>query len=168
MKSKAGRRSWAFPGPIAVVARMHRAAQDEERAAAGDRWLDEGWVIATDDGDAVNPRNDWAEWKGLLRETGLRDGRLHDARHTAATLLLRAGIVERTTQSLMGLGRLAERSAISARDRRDPARRRLARRNSPVGRRRADSDSVSAGEPSQIVSGEVTATGNATETDRSH
>ncbi|MBS2551806.1 tyrosine-type recombinase/integrase [Catenulispora sp. NL8] len=83
----------------------------EERAAAGDRWLDEGWVIATEKGDAVNPRNDWAEWKDLLRETGLRDGRLPDARHTAATLLLRAGIVERTTQSLTGWGdtRIAQR-----------------------------------------------------------
>jgi integrase len=32
----------------------------------------------------------------------VRDGRLHDARHTAATLLLILEVVDRTTQGLMG------------------------------------------------------------------
>ncbi|WP_194923133.1 tyrosine-type recombinase/integrase [Catenulispora pinisilvae] len=169
VKSKAGRRSWALPGPIAVVVRMHRVAQEEERVAAGDRWLDEGWVIATENGDAVNPRNDWAEWKELLRETGLRDGRLHDARHTAATLLLRAGIVERTTQSLMGWGdtRNAQRyQHVTGVIQRDAASR-VGTLLWGVGEL-APSPSQLAIKPSQTVSGELSATGSATETDQSH
>jgi hypothetical protein len=38
----------------------------------------------------------------MLEEAGLREGRLHDARHTAATVLLILEISERTTMSIMG------------------------------------------------------------------
>jgi hypothetical protein len=42
------------------------------------------------------------EWKALLETAGLREARLHDARHTAATVLLILGQPERTVMSLMG------------------------------------------------------------------
>ncbi len=35
-------------------------------------------------------------------EVGLRDGRLHDARHTAATVRLILGVPERAVMGLMG------------------------------------------------------------------
>jgi integrase len=38
----------------------------------------------------------------LLREAGIRDGRLHDARHTAATVLLMLGVSQPTMMSIMG------------------------------------------------------------------
>ncbi len=47
-------------------------------------------------------RKDWAEWKALLAEANVRDGRLHDARHTAATVLLILGVPERAVMGLMG------------------------------------------------------------------
>ncbi len=40
-------------------------------------------------------RTDWEAWKRLLQEAGVRDARLHDARHTAATLLLPQGVAPR-------------------------------------------------------------------------
>jgi integrase len=40
--------------------------------------------------------------KDLLWEAGVRDIRLHDARHTAATVLLLLGVPERTAMALMG------------------------------------------------------------------
>jgi integrase len=42
------------------------------------------------------------EWKSLLSEANVRDGRLHDARHTAATVLLILGVPERAVMGLMG------------------------------------------------------------------
>ena len=53
-------------------------------------------------GRPLNPNTDYDEWKRLLRKAGLRDGRLHDARHTAATVLLILGVPARTVMSLMG------------------------------------------------------------------
>lgn len=36
------------------------------------------------------------------QDTEVRDARLHDARHTAATFILQAGIPDRVAQSMMG------------------------------------------------------------------
>jgi site-specific recombinase XerD len=104
----------------------------------------------------------------MLR-AGLRDSRLHDARHTAATLLLRAGIVERTTQSLIGWGdtRIAQRfQHVTGVIQRDAASR-VGTLLWGVGEL-APTPSQRAIESSQTVSGDVTATGSAAETDRSH
>ncbi|HZA05843.1 MAG TPA: tyrosine-type recombinase/integrase, partial [Propionibacteriaceae bacterium] len=45
---------------------------------------------------------DYHRWKALLKLAGVRDGRLHDARHTAATVLLVLGVPERTVMGIMG------------------------------------------------------------------
>ena len=41
----------------------------------------------------------------------MRDARLHDVRHTAATFILQAGILDRVAQSMMGWsdGKMAKR-----------------------------------------------------------
>ncbi|WP_165401216.1 hypothetical protein [Herbihabitans rhizosphaerae] len=38
-------------------------------------------------GKPTHTRIDHDTWKALLRRAGVRDARLHDARHTAATML---------------------------------------------------------------------------------
>ena len=38
----------------------------------------------------------------MLKVAGVRDGRPHDARHTAATVLLVLGVPERTVMGIMG------------------------------------------------------------------
>ncbi|MFC4858769.1 tyrosine-type recombinase/integrase [Actinophytocola glycyrrhizae] len=43
-------------------------------------------------GKPIDPRSDHNEWKALLADAGVRDARLHDARHTAATVLLLLGV----------------------------------------------------------------------------
>ncbi len=75
--------------------RAHERQQQAERAAAGDKWTDEGWLFATETGRGTSPRTDYDDWKELLSSAKVRDGRLHDARHTAATVLLILGVSER-------------------------------------------------------------------------
>lgn len=41
-------------------------------------------------------------WKELLNEAGVREARLHDARHTAATTLLVLGVPDRVVMDLVG------------------------------------------------------------------
>ena len=53
-------------------------------------------------GNALSPNMDYREWKALLVAAGVRDGRLHDARHTAATVLLLLGVPDRAVMDLMG------------------------------------------------------------------
>ncbi len=101
-KSRAGKRVIGLPDPLIALFRVHKRKQDAERATARQLWHDEGWVFAKLDGRPLNPNTDYHEWKSLLTEAGLRDARLHDARHTAATVLLLLGVPTATAMALMG------------------------------------------------------------------
>ena len=50
----------------------------------------------------MEPRDDWADWKWLCKAAAVRGARLHDARHTAATLLLEQGVDVRVVQEILG------------------------------------------------------------------
>jgi len=102
VKSRAGKRPMGVPAPLLALLTAQKVAQDAERAKAGDLWQNGDWVFATETGSPLNPNTDFHEWKDLIKEAGVRDARLHDARHTAATLLLILGSEGRTTQGLMG------------------------------------------------------------------
>ncbi|MFE3471271.1 tyrosine-type recombinase/integrase [Streptomyces bacillaris] len=101
-KSRAGRRVVGLPAQLADLLTAHQVKQEAERLEAGDRWADEGWLFATPDGRGTSTRTDYDDWKELLAAAGVRDGRLHDARHTAATVLLILGVSERAVMGLMG------------------------------------------------------------------
>jgi len=72
-----------------------------ERAAARQLWEDGDWVFASEIGRPTNPSTDYHQWKDLLSNAGVRDGRLPDARHTAATVLLLLGVPERAVMGIM-------------------------------------------------------------------
>lgn len=101
-KSLAGRRTVGLPDPLIALLRVHRTRQLSEKLQAGALWHDGGWVFSDEFGRAISPRTDWGHWKKLLQVAGVRDVRLHDARHTAATCLLLLGVSPRATMALMG------------------------------------------------------------------
>ncbi len=101
-KSTAGRRVVGLPDALCRILEEHRVAQARERLHAGQLWVDGGWLFTNEIGAPINPRTDWDEWKKLLKTADIRDGRLHDARHTAATVLLMLGVSEQTIMGLMG------------------------------------------------------------------
>jgi len=86
-KSRAGRRAVGLPDELVELLTAHRDEQEKERVTAAQLWRDSGYVFTTPRGEPVNPNTDYHHWKRLLADAGLRDGRLHDARHTAATVL---------------------------------------------------------------------------------
>lgn len=111
-KSRKGIRTVPLPAPLVAALRAHRATQAAEQLAAGSMWQrppvkgrlqsGTGFVFATPTGKPIDPRKDWQAWKDLLQEAGVRDARLHDARHTAATFMLVAGVDTRTVMDLLG------------------------------------------------------------------
>jgi len=101
-KSRAGRRTIVLPAQLAEAMRDHYQQQCAERAIARELWEDHDLVFAQQSGKPIDPRADWAAWKALLKSAGVRDARLHDARHTAATLLLAAGVPARVVMELLG------------------------------------------------------------------
>lgn len=106
-KSRAGRRVISLPTPLVWALLAHRTAQDVEREVAAEVWQANGWVFAQADGRPIDPRADYKECKMLLAAAGVRDARLHDARHTAATMLLVLNVPSRMVMDLMGWTQLS-------------------------------------------------------------
>ena len=122
----AGRRGIALPGQLFALITEHRKLQDREREHAGSGWRAGGWIFARPTGNPLDPRRDQYEWKALLEEAGVRDARLHDTRHTAATTLLLLGVPERAVMDVMGWSNavmVSRYAHVTARLRRDIADR---------------------------------------------
>lgn len=81
---------------------LHEAAQKPEREFAGTEWHEGGFMFTGPTGLPIDPRRDMEEWKDILRVAGVRDRRLHDARHTTATVLLILGISNENVMAVMG------------------------------------------------------------------
>ncbi|HEY5979326.1 MAG TPA: site-specific integrase, partial [Microlunatus sp.] len=124
-KSKAGRRRVGLPPALVELLASHREEQDRERSIAGSLWVETDRVFTNELGEAIKPNSDYHAWKALLKRAGVRDARLHDARHTAATVLLVLGVPERTVMGIMGwssTGMAARYQHVS-----DPIRRSVAK-----------------------------------------
>jgi integrase len=102
VKSKAGRRGIRLPDQLFTLLMQHQEAQNREREYAGTEWREGEWMFTQPNGRPLDPRADHDEWKALLGDAGVRDARLHDARHTAATVLLLLGVPERAVMDFMG------------------------------------------------------------------
>ncbi|WP_030892474.1 tyrosine-type recombinase/integrase [Streptomyces sp. NRRL S-1868] len=101
-KSRAGRRAVPLPGPLVTMLRSHAEEQAREQKAAGNLWIESDYVFTKPLGGPLSPNTDYHDWKRLLEAAGVRDGRLHDARHTAATILMLLGVPDRVIDQVMG------------------------------------------------------------------
>ncbi len=106
-KTAKSRRSVALdPGTVEAL-RVHRMRQVEERMAWGPAWKDHGLVFSREDGSPLDP--DWVSkrFERLVAVTGLPALRLHDLRHTHATLALQAGIHPKVVSERLGHSTIA-------------------------------------------------------------
>lgn len=101
-KTRAGRRTIGIPEQLLTLLRRHKEEQARERALARDLWVEKEYVFTSPTGEPLNPNTDHHRWKDLLKAAGVREGRLHDARHTAATVLLILGVPEAVVDRIMG------------------------------------------------------------------
>lgn len=65
-------------------------------------WRDCGLVSTTVAGRPVAPRDHSLHWAAFLEGVGIRPARLHDARHTAATVLPVQDVDQRVVMSMFG------------------------------------------------------------------
>lgn len=90
-KSWRSRRTLRLPDDVLAALRTLKASQAAERLAIGQSWPDTGLVAVREDGTPIRPETYSAEFTRLIKAAGLPVIRLHDARHTAASVLLAAG-----------------------------------------------------------------------------
>lgn len=80
----------------------HRVRQDNDRLLAGPAWSDAGLVFTTALGGPLDPNNVYDRFIESCRRAGVPVIRLHDGRHTAATLALQAGAHPKLVQEMLG------------------------------------------------------------------
>jgi integrase len=90
------------PGIAVTALKSHRIRQGEARSAAGSGWHDLDLIFASSIGTPLEPRNVTRLFKHLLATAGLPDMRLHDLRHSCATLLLAQGVNPRVVMETLG------------------------------------------------------------------
>src|SRR5262245_47548848 len=102
LKSARSRRTIALPAIAVTALRARRVRQLEQRLAAGGRWHDGGFVFTSAIGTPLEGRNVTRQFKALLTAAGLPSIRLHDLRHSSATLLLAQGVNPRVVMETLG------------------------------------------------------------------
>jgi integrase len=101
-KTARGRRRIALD-PVTISAlRGHRRAQAAERLVAGPGWSDTGLLFTHEDGRPLHPEYVRRLFDRHLRRVGLPRIRLHDLRHTHATLALQAGVHPKVVSERLG------------------------------------------------------------------
>jgi integrase len=100
-KTDRGRRSIALDSATVTVLRDHQAKQHERRAAVTPL-DDHDFVFCHSDGRPLNPNRLTQAFSRQLRAAGLPKIRLHDLRHTHATLALEAGIHPKVISERLG------------------------------------------------------------------
>jgi len=101
-KTDAGRRTIPVSPRLGATLRSHRRAQLEERMAWGEAWSDTGYVFTREDGAPLHPEHLSTAFERHVRRAGLRMIRLHDTRHTCATLALQAGVPTEVVSRWLG------------------------------------------------------------------
>ena len=101
-KTKKSRRDLTIDSRIASALKRIHLQQAKWRLACGPDWVDSGFVFTTKNGDPRYPSNVYAQYKKLLKQTGLPDITLHDLRRTWATLSVEAGVRIEQAQEALG------------------------------------------------------------------
>lgn len=102
-KTKSGKRTVVLPEDTIRELKTHRKRQAQEKLLLGEAYQDHNLVFCTEKGTPLDPRNFTRHFKRLLKKAGLpTDIRLHDLRHTYATLLLKRGVPAKIVQELLG------------------------------------------------------------------
>lgn len=91
---------------VAVLAE-HRSAQEAERTSWGLQPVDAGLVFTKEDGSPLNPDFVTKHFYVLAQRAGLRRVRLHDLRHTSASLALEAGVAMKVVSDRLGHSSIA-------------------------------------------------------------
>ncbi len=100
-KSERSRRTIALPPSAFLVLKEHREAKETEALLLG-KPLSDNELVFCNLGQPIRPDTITRAWPMLAAKAGVRVIRLHDARHTHASLMLKQGIHPKVVQERLG------------------------------------------------------------------
>jgi len=101
-KTKRGVRLVSIDVSTVSMLRRHFETQNLERAAWGPAWNDAGLVFTRENGTPLRPEYVTRHFQALVAQLGLPAIRLHDLRHTHASLALAAGVELKVVSERLG------------------------------------------------------------------
>lgn len=105
VKTRAGVREL----PLLGIAREALIEQEQRRILGGrpNKWNGDVLAFTTTNGHPVEPRNLGRSFERIVQTAGLRPIRLHDLRHTTASLLKKLGVAARDAMVILGHSRIS-------------------------------------------------------------
>lgn len=100
-KSKYSRRRIDLFPEVTAELVAHKACQKKERMAAGPAYNDRGLVCCLQEGSPIPIGNFSSYWKNVVKRAGV-DAHFHQLRHTAATMMLEAGVPIKQVSEMLG------------------------------------------------------------------
>jgi integrase len=101
-KTPRSRRVLALDAGTVDALRRHRQRQDAERARLAEIWIESGYVFVREDGAPLDPDRISHLFSLIVAATGLTKVRLHDLRHTAASLAMASGVHPKVVSERLG------------------------------------------------------------------
>ncbi len=101
-KTPHSRRTVDLPPSLALLLHQHRTNQEQLAYHLGKRLAADDFVCARTDGGPLNPNAVTSAFIKLVRKAELPHIRLHDLRHTHATLMLKAGVHPKVVSERLG------------------------------------------------------------------
>ena len=101
-KTAKARRMVSLPPSAALLLQEHRDKQEAQRAMLGMSLKEDDLVFSNFEGKPLLPDTISHAWTKLVKRIGLKGIRLHDARHTHASLLLKQSVHPKIVQERLG------------------------------------------------------------------
>ena len=102
---------------------QHKQIIDSLTTKNTTNWQSLDLVFPSSNGGARSPKTDYAEWQKALKLCGIAPKRLHDARHTAATLMYSQGVGIETISRALGHSSSAITSRLYVHSSEEPLRK---------------------------------------------
>ncbi len=101
-KSAKSRRTVALSPSSVLTLTEHKEKQQGMRGMLGTRLKNDDLVFSTPDGKPLRPNTVTRAWATLAAKAGVKPIRLHDARHSHASLMLKQGVHPKIVQERLG------------------------------------------------------------------
>jgi integrase len=106
-KTEKARRSIRLAPAVVAALKAHRKRQAETRLGAGPLWQDGDLVFCTGIGTPLDPRTLGIDYDRMIEKSKLPRIRLHDLRHTFATIGLSKNIHPKVMSEMLGHSKIA-------------------------------------------------------------
>ena len=101
-KTQQSRRTVILPSSLVELLKVYRFDQELLRIQLGISLNADDFVFIRPDGSPINPNAVTLAFHRIIKKAGLRRIRIHDSRHTHATLMLKAGIHPKVVSERLG------------------------------------------------------------------